>query len=131
MSEIVRPIYRPLVRWLSDLVLVKQFDDIVASLPRTAVLILFAVPFAVAEPLKIYALVLIAEGHLRVGLAIIVLAYLMSFVVVERIFHAGREKLLTYDWFKWMMDRIEVVRCWVREMAGTIAQRVRRILRAA
>ncbi|TCR83790.1 hypothetical protein EV561_10814 [Rhizobium sp. BK376] len=32
-----------------------------------------------------------------VGLAIIVLAYLTSFVVVECIFHAGRDKLLTYN----------------------------------
>ncbi|WP_188080172.1 hypothetical protein [Neorhizobium sp. P12A] len=131
ITEIARPLYRPLVQWFSGLALVKQLDPVIGSLPRLAVLILFAVPFAVAEPLKIYALVLIAKGRLVVGLTIIVFAYLMSFVLVERIFHAGREKLLTYNWFKWLMERVEVVRHWSHEIASTIAKRVRRILQIA
>jgi hypothetical protein len=120
-----------MVRWLSALAFVRHLDILVASLPRFAVLILFAVPFAVAEPAKIYALVLIAKGHVVIGLAIIVLAYLMSFVVVERIFHAGREKLLTYPWLRWLMDRVELVRHWAHEIAGGIAGRLRRMLRIA
>jgi hypothetical protein len=66
-----------------------------------------------------------------VGLAIIVLAYLTSFVVVECIFHAGRDKLLTYNWCRWLMDRVEVVRHWACQTAGDIAKRVRGLLQIA
>ncbi|RYE72459.1 MAG: hypothetical protein EOP19_30515, partial [Hyphomicrobiales bacterium] len=37
-------------------------------------------------------------------------AHLMSFVFVERIYHAGREKLLRYRWFAWIMGQIVRVR---------------------
>ena len=96
-------------------------------LPTQAViLVLFAVPFAIAEPLKIYALVLMAQDHLAVGFAIIIIAYLMSFVLVERIFHAGREKLLTYAWMSWIMDRVPIVQTWVADLKSDIVSNVRR-----
>jgi hypothetical protein len=106
ISEVIRPVYRPFVRWVSALPFVVHFSDLVSALPRGVILVLFAIPFAIAEPLKVYALILMAKGHLIVGLTIIVFAYLMSFVLVERIFHAGREKLLTYAWLRWIMDRV-------------------------
>lgn len=122
VSEIARPVYRPLVNWFSSLSVVKHFSAFVGSLPRAVILVLFVVPLAIAEPLKIYALVVIARGHVITGLVIIALAYLMSFLLVERLFHAGREKLLTYGWLRWIMDRVEIVRNWVAEIKeGVIA----------
>lgn len=116
ISEIARPVYRPLVNWFASLSIVKHFGAFVGSLPRGVILVLFVVPLAIAEPLKIYALVVIARGHVISGFVIIALAYLMSFLLVERLFHAGREKLLTYAWLKWIMDRVEIVRGWVVEI---------------
>ncbi|OJY63916.1 MULTISPECIES: hypothetical protein [unclassified Rhizobium] len=120
ISEIARPVYRPLVNWFSSLSVVKHFGDFVASLPRAVILVLFVVPLAIAEPLKIYALFVIARGHVISGLVIIAAAYLMSFLLVERLFHAGREKLLTYGWLRWIMDRVETVRRWVAEMKESV-----------
>jgi hypothetical protein len=125
ISEIARPVYRPLVRWFASLSIVKHFGEYVGSLPRGVILVLFVVPLAIAEPLKIYALVVIARGHVISGLVIIALAYLMSFLLVERLFHAGREKLLTYAWLKWIMDRVEIVRNWIAEMKESIMVSVR------
>ena len=52
------------------------------------------------------------------GLVVTAFAHLMSFVFVERIYHAGREKLLSYRWFAWIMGQVVRVRDkvlgWVR-----------------
>ncbi|WP_246661259.1 hypothetical protein [Rhizobium sp. ERR 1071] len=125
ISEIARPVYRPLVNWFASLSIVKHFGEFVGSLPRGVILVLFIVPLAIAEPLKIYALLVIARGHVILGLIIIALAYLMSFLLVERLFHAGREKLLTYAWLKWIMDRVEIVRNWMAEVKESIRVSIR------
>lgn len=125
VSEIARPVYRPLVNWFASLSIVEHFGELVGSLPRAVILVLFIVPLAIAEPLKIYALFVIARGHVIPGLVIIALAYLMSFLLVERLFHAGREKLLTYGWLRWIMDRVLTVRNWVSEMKESIIATVR------
>lgn len=125
ISEVARPLYRPFVKWFSSLSIVVHFSELVGSLPRAVILVLFVVPLAVAEPLKIYALFVIAKGHVISGLAIIASAYLMSFLLVERLFHAGREKLLTYGWLKWIMDRVETVRNRVSEMKESVMTTVR------
>ena len=131
ISEIARPLYHPFVTWVSSLSFVIHIGDRVASLPRLAILILFVVPFAIAEPLKIYALFVIAKGHWMLGVAIIVFAYLMSFLLVERIFHAGREKLLSYGWLRWIMDRVEAVRDWLAEIKKSVATMIRAWFRKA
>ena len=125
VSEIARPVYRPLVNWFASLSIVEHFGELVGSLPRAVILVLFIVPLAIAEPLKIYALFVIARGHVIPGLVIVALAYLMSFFSVERLFHAGREKLLTYGWLRWIMDRVLAVRNWVSEMKESVIATVR------
>jgi hypothetical protein len=120
ISETIRPIYRPLVRWISSLSIIKNFSDFIGSLPRLVILILFVVPFAIAEPLKIVGVVLIARAAVLPGVLIIIGAYLMSFVLVERIFHAGREKLLTYAWLRWIMMRVDTVRSTIAELRAQL-----------
>lgn len=129
VSEVARPLYRPFVTWFSSLTIVQHFGELVGALPRGVILVLFVVPLAIAEPLKIYALFIIAKGHVISGLVIIALAYLMSFLLVERLFHAGREKLLTYGWLKWIMDRVEIVRNSIAEMKESVIATVRGWLR--
>ena len=125
LSEIVRPIYRPLVNWIAALPFIEHFSDFIAGLPRGVILVLFAVPFAIAEPLKFIAIILMTRGAFLPGLLIIIVAYLMSFVLVERIYHAGREKLLTYAWLKWIMDRIEPIRVALAESKKAVLASLR------
>jgi hypothetical protein len=110
LDAVARPIYRPIHEWLTNSRAMHRFTALIAPLPRPVILVLFAVPFAIAEPLKVLALLLIARGRLVSGIVLMVFAYLMTFLVVERIYHAGRDKLLTYPWFKWAMDTIVLVR---------------------
>jgi hypothetical protein len=110
LDGIVTPVVRPLLAWVARLRFVIRLQDIVAALPPYAILALLSVPFAVAEPAKIYALYLITEGQLVTGLVTISMAYLVSLVVVERIYHAGRMKLATILWFAELMDWLTGIR---------------------
>nr|WP_250807127.1 hypothetical protein [Neorhizobium tomejilense] len=105
-----RPFYRPLLDRIASWRIMEAFEAFVAGLPRFAILILFAVPFAVAEPLKILALLLLAGGKIVVGLPLLILSYLVTFLLVERIYHAGREKLLSYGWFAWGMGHVSQIK---------------------
>lgn len=105
-----KPIYKPIINWAANLQVMKTLEAQVQRIPRFAVLMLFAVPFAVAEPLKLYALLIMAGGHFMFGLFLLILSYLITFILVERIYHAGKEKLLTYAWFSWCMTHITYVR---------------------
>ena len=67
-------------------------------------------PFAVAEPLKLLGLLMMAGGRARTGLVVFGFAHLVSFLLVERIYHAGRDKLLTYGWLAWTMALLDRLR---------------------
>ena len=86
LDELVRPLYRPLLDWLAALKLVQRFEAWVGGLPAYAVLVLIAVPYGVVEPVKFLALIHIANGHVRTGTFLFLLAHLVSFVLIERIF---------------------------------------------
>ncbi|WP_448951680.1 hypothetical protein [Labrys neptuniae] len=110
IDEIARPIYRPLIRRFAALRIVEMAEHAVASLPRFVILVLLLVPLAIAEPLKIYGLLLLGEGRLVRGLIVLAAAHLASFLLIERIYSAGKAKLMTIGWFAWIMDRIDWVR---------------------
>jgi hypothetical protein len=110
LDGIALPVIRPIWRWVAGLRFVLRLQDIVAALPPYAILLLLAVPLAFAEPAKIYALVLMAQGHFVAGLFTMALAYLVSLVVAERIYHAGQAKLRTILWFARLMDWLTSIR---------------------
>jgi hypothetical protein len=137
-AELVRPLYRPLYEALARLALVRRMEAAVARLPRYAILVLLAVPFLGVEPLKVLGVVWMAEGHLWRGLALLAGAYLVSFVLVERIYHAGRAKLLTIGWFATvigfavrvraaLLARVRATRAW--QVATASAARIRASVR--
>lgn len=110
IDSIARPIYRPVIEWANSIEFIKAAEERVARLPRFAILALFTVPFLIAEPAKVLALVWIAEGSLFSGALLLALSYLATFLLVERIYHAGCDKLLTYVWFAWAVRQLSVIR---------------------
>lgn len=115
LDELARPFYRPFLRWVASWRIVHRAECWIAARNRLFILVILAIPFAIAEPLKAVGVVVIARGHFRTGALIMVFAYLMSFVVVERIYHAGRAKLLTYPWFAWAIGLMVQVRDYMLE----------------
>jgi hypothetical protein len=129
IDAVAWPLYRPFLDWLANRQIMHRFAAMIAPLPRFAILVLFGVPFAVAEPLKLLAVYLIARGLAVTGVVLLVLAYLVSFLIVERIYEAGREKLLTYWWFAWAMTQIVKVRDLLLAFRAKAMVRVRDWLR--
>ncbi len=118
LDGIVAPIFGPLARFAARLRFVVRLQQAVAVLPPYLILALVGVPIIIAEPAKLYALWLMSLGHFWRGAATLLAAYLLSLVIAERIYHAGRAKLRTIAWFAWLMDWIislrEHILSWVR-----------------
>jgi hypothetical protein len=64
-----------------------------------ASLVLLALPFMFAEPLKLAAVFVFGSGHLLAGLLVMLCAYVASALIVERLFKIVKPKLLTLSWF--------------------------------
>ena len=118
IDGIVSPLFRPLVRWLSSLQLVKRLELSIGSMPPYVLLGLLVVPFGFAEIAKVYALIIMGEGHFRSGMTMFIMAYVVSILVCERIFHAGKAQLLTIPWFAklygWVMMIRDHLLAWFR-----------------
>ena len=110
LDGIVAPVFGPLLRLVARLRLVIRLQDTVAALPAYAILVLVAVPMLIAEPAKLYALLLLSQGLFWAGIATITAAYVLSLIIAERIYHAGRAKLRTIFWFARLMDWVTSVR---------------------
>jgi hypothetical protein len=129
VDELLRPVYLPVVRRILSHPFFVFLDRQVSALPRWAILVVFAVPFLVAEPLKLVAVILFAKGRVALGLMTFLLAQLLTFVLVERIYHAGRAKLLSYRWFAWVADRAGEMRDVLRNMSRRIIRRLKVLMR--
>ena len=99
VDSVLGPVFRPLMRWLSSLHVVQRVEAWIGSLSPYAVLVLFAIPLAVEEVTKFYGLVLMGGGHFKTGLLLYIGAHVFAILVCERIFSAGKAKLLTIGWF--------------------------------
>lgn len=128
IDGVARPLYRPILQWAASVEVIRRVDEQIARLPRPAILALFVVPFAIAEPAKVLALVWLAEGSLLSGLLLLAASYLATFLVVERIYHAGKPKLLTYAWFAWCIDQLSVVRDRLNDAKARVRGFISRIL---
>ncbi|MCS0504639.1 hypothetical protein [Ancylobacter mangrovi] len=117
-DELFRPFYRPLIDRLAALRLMRAFERWVGARSPFTILVLLAIPYLTVEPFKFIALIWIADGAVRTGTLALVLAYLISFVVVERIFTAGRPKLMTIAWMAWLIETATAVQrqlfAWLR-----------------
>jgi len=121
IDGIVAPVFGPLARWAAHLRLVIRLQQAIAALPPYIILALVGIPIMIAEPAKLYALWLMSEGLFWKGTATLLAAYVVSLVIVERIYQAGKSKLRTIVWFAQLVDWIISIRehilSWVRGSA--------------
>lgn len=71
-------------------------------------LALLAIPLSIVEPLKLAAVAVAGHGHWLTGTGMIVVAYAVSILLVERLFVMVKPKLLKLDWF---------AKAWIRFVA--------------
>jgi hypothetical protein len=110
LDELARPLYRPVVAWFAALGIVRRAETAIALLPPYAVLTVLAIPLVAVEPLKILGLVWMGQGRLVAGVVMLGFAYGASFLVVERIYHAGHGQLMRIRWVAFVMGRVTRIR---------------------
>lgn len=99
LDELLFPLFRPLIAWLSALRLFQRLGDWLGRLPPYAALVALGVPFVVIEPMKVVAIWWAGTGHVITGTIGLLLAHALSLLVVERIFHAVYQPLMRIEWF--------------------------------
>ena len=102
----------PLFRLLGQLAPFTALGRILRSLPPYAALVVFAIPFIIVEPIKVFSVFWIGVGHVVTGTLLLVASYVVSLFIVERLFHVTREQLLSIGWFDWSFRRIMRLRAW-------------------
>lgn len=110
LDELLRPLYRPLIAWFASLRLVARLEAAIGRLPPYGALVALAIPFAIVEPLKLLGLLFLARGAFTAGIVTTAIGHLAGFLLVERVYHAGRAQLLTIPWFARIMGWIEAIR---------------------
>jgi hypothetical protein len=133
LDELLRPLYRPLIAWFAALRLVARLEEAIGRLPPYGALVALAIPFAIVEPLKLLGLLFLARGAFTAGVVTTAIGHLAGFLLVERVYHAGRAQLLTIPWFARIMGWIDAIRQVVigRIKASAAWQRAVALARAA
>lgn len=71
----------------------------IATLGPYQSLVVLAVPLIIVEPAKVFALCVIGAGHWLLGSGLLLGSYAASLLIVDRIFHVVKPKLLILRWF--------------------------------
>ena len=125
LNAIFSPLFGPLVRALLRLRLFAWLAQGIARLPPYAVLLALLVPLVIFEPPKVLAVYWLATGHVARGIFTLVLSYAGSLLLVERVFAAGYDKLMTIGWFSALMRFVLAIRdpilAWIRSRPVFVA----------
>lgn len=85
--------------WVARLPLARLFEQLIVALPPWAALCAFVLPGLLLIPVKLLALLAIANGHAATGVTTFVVAKLGGAALVARIYTLALPKLLTLAWF--------------------------------
>lgn len=95
-----------LAAWFGSLPIFKQIEALILRLPPTGALLLFLVPSLVLIPVKLFALWLLSRGHAVLGIGTVVAAKIAGTALVARLFTLTKPKLLTFNWFRFLYERL-------------------------
>jgi hypothetical protein len=104
-------------RFLALLLPWAQFRDasrrVVNRLPAIFAVLLFGIPLLVAEGGSFISVVMMATGHVFMGVALYAIMKLFGLALVPVIFEITREKLLALRWFAYLYEKFE----WLHDAA--------------
>src|SRR6185295_17507763 len=90
----------------------------ISSLGPYQSLVLFLTPLVILEPVKPVSVYLIATGKMVYGLIVLIVGEILKIALVERLFHATREKLLQISAFAWIYNFLELGLDYVQHLPG-------------
>lgn len=126
-DELFTGIAKPISNWLSQLRMFEHVRGWISRLRPYPALALFLVPVIVLEPIKPIATYLLATGEFLYGALVFTIGETLKLVMVERLFHINRDKLLSIPAFAWCYVRIRMVLAWLESFP--VWQTARRTLR--
>jgi hypothetical protein len=138
VDAVLLPVAGLISSWIGEHWMLCSLRRWIVSLRPYPTLMLFAAPVIVLEPAKPVAFYLMATGHLHLGCAAIVVAELLKLVLIERLFHISRDKLMSIPAFAWgygkyrlARDGLEALEAWqqTRRMARVVHHAMRRTIR--
>jgi hypothetical protein len=95
-----------LAAWLGGFRLFARLADWIRARGPYQTLALFLVPLIILEPVKPVAAYLMATGRFTHGVIILVVGEILKITIVERLFHIGRDKLMTIPAFAWAYNYV-------------------------
>src|SRR6266403_986018 len=107
-------IAKPISDWLARHVVLRRLRAWIRSLPPYPSLALFSVPVIILEPIKPVAAYLAATGQVLSGAAAFIVGELLKLVLVERLFHLTRDKLMRIPAFACVYGKFTEVRAWLQ-----------------
>lgn len=110
LDELLFPLLRPLIGWITSLRLIQLFGAWLGRLPPYAALVALGIPFVIIEPAKVVAIWWIGTGHVITGTIVLLLAHALSLLVVERVFHAVYQPLMRIGWFAKLLGWLFAIR---------------------
>jgi hypothetical protein len=99
-------IFRPLAKWFEKVPAFLRIATWIESLGPYQSLFLFVVPLLVLEPVKPVGLYLIGTGRPAAGVLFLIVGEAVKILVLERLFHATRPKLMSFRAFAWVYHRV-------------------------
>ena len=127
---------RPLAAWIGRQRFAERLAARIRRLGPYPTLALFVIPLVILEPLKPVGLYLMGTGHALQGALLLGGVELVKVTLVERLFHIGKDKLLTIPAFAWCYVRVVCWLAWLTALppwqaAKRVVGRVRETIRPA
>ncbi|MCK1733767.1 hypothetical protein IVA79_07280 [Bradyrhizobium sp. 138] len=114
VDAVFMTVARPISRWLERHFVFERLRTWIRSLPPYASLALFSVPVIILEPVKPVAAYLAATGQVVSGAVTFIVGELLKLVLVERLFHLTRDKLMKIPAFAWTYGKFAEVKAWLQ-----------------
>ncbi len=97
--------------WVATQIPWARFRDaarrVMKRLPAVFSVLLFGIPLVVSEFGAFVSVVMMATGHVVMGVALYILMKIFGLLLVPVIFEITREKLLALPWFAWAYEKFE------------------------
>ncbi|MGD1039065.1 MAG: hypothetical protein ABR878_18300 [Roseiarcus sp.] len=120
-------------RWLVALIpwdaLKARIKAVIAVVPAPLALVIFVVPLAVVEPLKVVSVWLMATGHFALGVVGFILLQFLGVGLVAVVFDLTREKLLEMAWFAWTFAKVTAFHAFADQIIAPYKEAALRELR--
>jgi hypothetical protein len=115
-----------LARFVADRLPWAQFRDaaraFIDRMPAIFAVLLFGIPLLVSEGGAFVSVVMMATGHVFMGMALYAGMKIFGLLLVPVIFEITRDKLLALPWFAWAYEKFEALHAMARRFVEPYKQ---------